>query len=104
MIRPLDIGITIQHAADAQRAAPNSLGRPEVAQQQFADQIDKQVQRQQQQVIKGEQTEKGDVNPDRKGDGSGYQRRKPPNKKSKLAMEAAKNAKPSGESMYDIRI
>jgi len=72
MLRPIDLTITIQNSADAQRAnAGNNQGRPEIAAQQFTDRMEKQTKLQEQQVIKSNESEKNDVNPDRKGHGGG---------------------------------
>ena len=103
MLRPVDMNLSIQHAADAARASTNqAAARPEVAQQQFTDRLEKQVKMQEKQVQNANEAEKNDVNPDRKGFGGGYQ----PNKKKQgqKKTEAKPAKKFHGESMYDIRI
>jgi hypothetical protein len=105
MLRPIDMTLTIQGAADAQRAGAQGAqaARPEVASQMFADRLEKQVQQQQQQVMQSNVAEKADVQPDRQGHGGGYQpNRKPAQKKAEPAK--AKTSKPMGESLYDIKI
>ena len=105
MLRPIDVTLTIQHAAEAVRAGSGDAhsGRPEVAQQIFADKLEKEIREQEKQAREVNQTEKNEVTPDRKGDGSGYQKnRKRPEKKSLTKPEKHQNM--SGESMYDIRI
>jgi hypothetical protein len=103
MMRPIDLTLTIQNSSEVVRAGAQGLqaARPEVASQMFADRLEKQVQQQQQQVNKSPESEKGDINPDRDAHGGGYQsKRKPSQKKS----EKPKTTKPSGESLYDIRV
>ncbi|MCL2577422.1 MAG: hypothetical protein FWE27_05150 [Defluviitaleaceae bacterium] len=105
MLRPIDMTLTIQGTSEAVRAGAQGLqaARPEVASQMFADRLEKQVRMQEQQVNKTPETEKNDVNPDKEGHGGGYRpKRKPVQKKpEKPKME---NPKPSGESLYDIKV
>jgi hypothetical protein len=102
MLRPIDVTLTIQHAADAHRASTDGQARPEVASQMFADRLEKQTKMQEQQVMQASQSEKNEVQPDRQGHGGGYQ----PNRKGqkKPADKAKPQSKPTGESLYDIRI
>ena len=103
MLRPIDMAITVQYAADAARASTNqTAARPEVAQQQFTERLEKQVKMQEKQVQNANEAEKNEVNPDRKGHGGGYQPRKKPGQKK----PEAKQSKPKfhSESMYDIKI
>jgi len=105
MLRPIDMTITIQNAAEAQRAGAqdSQAARPEVASQMFADRLEKQAKLQEQQVAKTNEAEKNEVQPDREGQGGGYNpRRKPAKKKSGLSEKS--KARPVGESLYDIRI
>ena len=103
MLRPIDMTLTIQNAAEAHRANINTnAARPEVAQQQFADRMEKQVREQEQQVKKSDQSERSDVNPDRQGHGGGYQPRRKPAAKKESSVKAERKA--TGESLYDIRI
>ena len=105
MLRPIDVTLTIQHAADAHRAGAGDThaGRPEVAQQMFAERLEKQIREQEKQAREVNQAEKNEVTPDRKGDGSGYQ----PNRKKqerKLLTKPEKHQSLNSESMYDIRV
>jgi hypothetical protein len=103
MLRPIDLTMTIQHAADAQRVNTNTQGRPEVAAQQVADRMEKQSKLDSSQVIKSNESEKSDVNPDREGFGGGYQprKKKPQGKKSTDGKVKASNV---SESLYDFKI
>lgn len=104
MLRPIDMTLTIQGAAEVQRAGAQGAqsARPEVASQMFADRLEKQVKQQQEQVVQSNQTEKTDLQPDRKGHGSGYQPRRKERKPEKAKQ--GKTVKPIGESLYDIKI
>jgi len=104
MLRPIDMTLTIQHAADANRAGRGdaNAARPEVASQMFADRMEKQLKMQEKQVNQANESEKQDVNPDRNGHGGGYQSNRKP--RQKKASSTGVKSKPTGESMYDIRI
>ena len=105
MLRPIDVTLTIKHAAEAVRGGSGDThsGRPEVAQQMFADKLEKELREQEKQAREVTQAEKNEVTPDRKGDGSGYQRnRKRPDKKSLTKPE--KHQGLGSESMYDIKV
>jgi hypothetical protein len=104
MLRPIDMTLTIQHAADAHRAGAGdaNAARPEVASQMYAERMEKQVKAQEQQVNQPNQSEKSGVQPDRQGYGGGYKpNRKPGQKKDTKATTAKKN---SGESLFDIKV
>lgn len=104
MLRGIDLTMTIQGSAEAQRAGAQgaNAARPEVASAMFAERLEKQTRMQEQQVAQTNQSEKSDVQPDREGHGGGYQpKRKPAQKKPE---EKAKRPKPTGESLYDIRV
>ena len=104
MIRPIDLSINIQHAADAARVGTNqNQGRPEVAAQQFADRLEKQTRQQQEQVQRQEPTDRANVNPDGKGHG-GYANQKKPMKKKPENKKPAEKMRTTGESMFDIRV
>ncbi|MCL1844019.1 MAG: hypothetical protein FWF79_09415 [Defluviitaleaceae bacterium] len=105
MLRPIDMTLSIQHAADAARAGQQGAlaARPEVASRMFADRLEKQAEQQTQQAVEVTQAEKHDVNPDRKGQGGGYnQSRKRASKPEK--EKTGNKLKPTGESLYDIKI
>ncbi|MDR0272531.1 MAG: hypothetical protein LBI27_04355 [Clostridiales bacterium] len=98
MLRPIDMTLSIQNSADS-RAQGAQAARPEVANQMFADRLEKQVKLQEQQV---NQSEKSEVNPDRQGHGGGYQpNRKPAQKKTEATKKSKGVIK---ESLYDIRV
>ena len=102
MLRPVDMTLSIQNAADAARVGAQTA-RPEVASQMFAERLEKQVEQQSKQVAQSNQSEKSGVQPDRDGNAGGYQpKRKPAQKKP----EKKSNTKPklTGESLYDIKI
>ena len=106
MLRPVDMTLSIQGTTELHRAGTQgaNAARPEVANQMFADRLEKQTRLQESQVVKSNESEKSDVQPDRQGHGGGYQ----PNR-SKKKPEEAKKEKPkkvpgTGESLYDIKI
>jgi len=104
MLRPIDMTLTIQHAADAHRAGAGdaNAARPEVASQMYAERMEKQVKAQEQQVNQPNQSEKSGVQPDRQGHGGGYKpNRKPGQKKDTKTTTAKKNL---GESLFDIKV
>ena len=105
MLRPIDVTLTIQHASEAHRAGAGDThsGRPEVAQQMFAERLEKQIREQEKQAREVNQSEKSEVTPDRKGDGSGYKRSSKKQDKKPLT-KPDKSQSQSGESMYDIRV
>jgi len=104
MVRPVDISLNIQHAADMARLAGNNQQvRTDLAAQQFAERLEKQTRQQQEQVIRQEEAQKTDVNPDGKGH-SGYAAKKKAPAKKKPGAKSAPMARTSGESMFDIRV
>ena len=105
MLRPVDVTLTIQHASDALRASSGdaNAGRPEVAQKMFAERLEKELREREKQANEVGRSEKGEVNPDRRGDGTGYFK----NGKTKSRKPLTKQDKVrefSGESMFDIRV
>ncbi|MCL2203221.1 MAG: hypothetical protein FWB88_04720 [Defluviitaleaceae bacterium] len=104
MVRPIDISLNIQHAADMARAgSTQNQGRPEVTMQEFANRLEKQAREQQEQVQKSEHTEKNDVNPERQGYGGGYTAKRNAAKKKPEAKKKSPQAV-VGESLFDIRV
>jgi hypothetical protein len=106
MIRPIDINLNIQHAAEVVRVGTaESQGRPEIAAQHYADRLEKQARQQQEQVQRKDAADKNSVNPDGKGYGGFNQKRKPGPVKNR---DGDKNKKPQpgaeGESRYNILI
>ena len=106
MLRPIDMTLTIQHAADAHRAGTSDSGsaRPEVASQMFADRLEKQARLQEQQVQNTNAAEKNDVNPDRQGHGKGYQPNRKKNAKRPEKGKFAGDRDTIRESMFDIKV
>lgn len=107
MLRPVDMALTIQHANETMRPGDAHSGRPEVAQKAFADRLEKEIREQEKQTRQVGQSEKNEVNPDRKGDGTGYYRqggRRPAKKTGAKPAAPEKMREFEGESMYDIRV
>jgi hypothetical protein len=105
MVRPIDISLNIQHAADMARASTNeSQSRPELAAQQFAARLEKQVRDAQSQVNRQENAEKAGVNPDGKGHGGYAAPRKNAKKKTEAAKQQVPNSRRDGEGFLDIRV
>lgn len=102
MLRPIDMTLTIQGSAEAVRAGAQAA-RPEVAAAMFADRLEKQVRMQEQQVTQVSQADKNDINPDKEGHGGGYQPQRKTSQKKSEKPKAGGN-KPTGESLYDIRV
>lgn len=104
MLRPVDMTLSLQATTDTTRAGTQGINaaRTEVANQMFADRLEKQAKLEESQVVKSNESEKSDVNPDRQGHGGGYQS----NRKNQKKTEEPKKAKPkfNSESLYDIRI
>jgi len=98
------MSLSIQATTDTTRAGTQgtNAARPEVASQMFAERMEKQAKLQESQVVKGNESEKSDVQPDRQGYGGGYH----PNRRNKKKQEEAKKAKQKSvsESLYDIKI
>jgi len=99
-LRPIDITLNIQHASDVARSQNANLNaRPESAQQQFADRLEKEVRQQEQQVVQSNRSEKNNVNPDGRGNHGGYNPRKKTAKKKEKTTPQAK-----GGSLFDITV
>ena len=105
-VRPIDINLNIQHASEMARAGSNENlnARPESAAQMFADRMENQRRRQGQQVADSGQSEKSDVQPDRRGYGGGYTPTRKPKKTGNKAQPVSQQGAGGNESMYDIRI
>ena len=106
MLRPIDMTLTIQHAADAHRAGSSDSGaaRPEVASQMFADRLEKQARLQEQQVQSANATEQNAVNPDGRGHGGGYQSNRKKATKRPEKGKFAGDKETRRESMFDMRV
>lgn len=74
-IRPLDIGLTVQRTTDINCSQTNEGIRPEIAMQQSADKVHKDVQAMEQSVLQTNEIEKQNVDQDGEGRGGGEGRR-----------------------------
>ena len=106
MLRPIDMTLTIQHAADAHRAGTSDSGaaRPEVASQMFADRLEKQARLQQQQVQNTNQSEHNALDPEREGRGGAYQQNRKRKSKKPEKGKFVGDKENIRESMFDMRI
>ena len=97
MLRPIDLALNIGNAQEMRRGAESQNTRPELAMQQFADRLEKQVRESQEQVQRQDAPQKGTINKDKEGSGKGH---KP---KPKQKKEEVKKGKPVlKESMFDV--
>ena len=99
MLRPIDLALNIGHAQEMRQGAESQNTRPELAMQQFADRLEKQVRESKEQVQRQDATQKNNINKDREGHGKGY-KPKPKQKKH----EAKKSNAVLKESMFDILV
>jgi len=99
-IRPIDMQILIQRAAEVNRADQGEGRRPEVLQQQFSQIIQKQTEEEDHQVLKTNKAEQEAVDKDGKG-GNLYERRK---KDKGKTDEKEKQGKSKGSGMFDISV
>ena len=99
MLRPIDLALNIGNA-QAMRGGEAQNARPEIAMQQFADRLEKQVKAGQEQVIRQEAPQKSNVNKDREGQGKGYK----PKAKQKPKEETKKDKAVVRESMFDMLV
>ncbi|MCL2664422.1 MAG: hypothetical protein FWE82_02305 [Defluviitaleaceae bacterium] len=99
-LRPIDVSITVQRTPEM-RAQTEGL-RPEIAQTQFADKLNKDIAQQERQVNQPQKTEDAKVQPDGKGN-AGYAGKQ--KKRGKNAQPTDKN-KQTGQSgsMLDILV
>lgn len=100
-LRPIDVTITLQRAPEATRTQTGENTRPEVAQQQFADRMEREVQHQDRVVIQTNKTEDNRVDRDGKRGGSGENARK---KKQQQKDKPASARSGSGDSMFDMSV
>ena len=98
MLRPIDLALNIGHAQEMRQGAESQNARPELAMQQFADRLEKQVRESREQVQRQDAPQKGMVHKDREGHGKGY---KP---KFKQKKEEPKKKAVVKESMFDILV
>ena len=99
-LRPIDMTITVQHASEVSRSHTGDQARPEIAQQQFADKLNRETQLQDHQVLQSHKSEEGKVDPDGRGNsgGRGSGKKKDDKKKEQKPVRAA------GGSMFDVSI
>ena len=104
-LRPIDLNLNVQHASDMARAGGNNNlnARPGTAQQMFAERLEKQTRQLEQQVIKSNQSEKGQIQRDGRGNAGRYQSQRRPAKKKPAKGQVATDHGGS-ESMLDIKI
>jgi len=102
IVRPIDMTITIQNAADANRAGSNEHARPETVQQQFAERLQKEFQLNDQHVMQTNKTEENRVDRDGRGNGGGGPGGKRGGKDKKDAR--APRQITGGGSMLDISV
>ena len=100
MLRPIDLALNIGNAQAMRGAAESQSARPEIAMQQFAESLEKQVKAGQEQVARQEAAQKGNINKDREGQGKGYK----PRAKQKQKQETKKTSSLGQESMFDILV
>ena len=99
-VRPVDIQISVQRTAEAPRANQQDGARPEMAQQVFAEQLEKQARHQSQFVQESNKPEQQSVNKDGRGPGGeGGSQGGKERKKEKETMAPAQS-----DSMFDISI
>ena len=101
-IRPIEMQSMVQKASEIYRANTNENQRPEVIEQQFAQQLHKQIQQSEQQAQNPNKSENADVDKDGKGKGAGGSSggKKKPKRKNKYEIMAV------GESgsLFDVLI
>ena len=99
-IRPVDLQIMVQKAGETTRINQQDASRQEVAQQMFAEQLEKQARHQTQFVQDTNKSEQDNIDKDGQGPGREYKGRK--GKDSKKEQEAELQAK--SDSMFDVSI
>ena len=105
-MRPIDFQVGVSRSTALQKINTNDNNRPDVLQQAFAKEVDKQAQREAGQVLQTNKSEFNAVNADGRGNNSQTQQKKKNAKekeKSKEKQDGIKYNKNS-TSMYDISI
>lgn len=101
-LRPIDMTITLQRAPEINRNQTGENVRPEVAQQQFADKINREVHLQDQHITQTNKTEDGKVDRDGRGnDGGGSASNR---KKREKKEDHPSKPSTTSSSMFDISI
>jgi hypothetical protein len=97
--------LNIQHASDVARVqsnAENVNARPEVAQQMFADRLEKEVRQNEQQVVQSNKSEKNEVNPEGRGHGGGHKSKRKATQKKDEPKKAT--ARAGSGSLFDVSV
>ena len=104
-IRPIDFQVSVGRAVETIRMANESMNRPEVQNQAFAKELDKQVTQETKQVNRTGEAEFTKVTEDGKNKGNGKEQKKKKKDDDKDDIKtAAKLLGKSGRSMYDVKI
>lgn len=100
-IRPVDMIAPVQTSPDINRTAQNETNRPHVANQQFSEQLQKEVQLNDQQVTQTNQTEGRSVDKDGKGNADSGQGKK---RGRRNHSEQERKKEKQSTSMFDVSI
>ena len=100
-IRPIDLTVSVQRSVEVHRSE-NGVGRPDVAQQHFASELQKQVENDDRAVNKRNKSEESDVNKDCNGQGGASGGSSRDKKREKNEPEVKYIA--DGDSMLDISV
>lgn len=99
-IRPVDMQVMLPKSVEVQKANQNDATRPQVQHQQFAQQIQKNVEHERQTIIQANKPEGGKVDKDGRGPGGDN----PHNRRKQNKDEKGKDAQKERTSMLDISI
>ena len=104
-MRPIDFQGGVSRSAELHKINTNENNRPDVLQQAFAKEVDKQAQREASQVVQTNKSEFNTINADGRGNNSRGQQKKNEKQKDKpkKKQDGIKYNKNS-TSMYDISI
>lgn len=100
-ILPVDQQIMVQKSAEVGRINHNESNRPETAQQQFLEKLQREAQRQEQDVTQANKTEEQNINKDGKGPGGEGGRKR---KKGKAERNKEDEQKIKGTSVFDVTV
>jgi hypothetical protein len=102
-VRPLDVALTIQRTPEINRTQTGEQMRPEVAQQLFAERLNKEVELQDRHVMQTYKTDENRVDKDGRQGGGAYAQKDKKDKNKK--DEKSSGAKSGGNGgMFDITI
>lgn len=99
-IRPVDLQVLIHKSSEVHRVQAPDSHRPEVAQQQFAQQMQKELELADQQVVQSHKSEGNNVDKDGKGNSSEYKGKKKRDKRGKTEEKDNKQSL----SLLDLKI